>query len=94
MRSFQQINDGFAALFDTGVEPGDEPGTGEGDITGFAKSFGWIYNAKMVSDFENISLDAAFELPAVQFLNALQYIQSKRKFDEYQHTKSAGRGIS
>jgi hypothetical protein len=48
----------------------------------------------MVSDFENISLDAAFELPAVQFLNALQYIQSKRKFDEYQHTKSTGRGIS
>jgi hypothetical protein len=94
LRSFQQINDGFATLFDSGVEQEDGASFSEADNTGFTKSFGWLYNAKMVSEFENISLNEAFELPALQFLNALQYIKSKRKFDEHQYSKSASRGIS
>jgi hypothetical protein len=51
----------------------------------FSSRFGWIYNAKQVSEFEMITLDAVYDLPVVQFLNDLAYLKSKKQLDEYQY---------
>ena len=90
--AIQQINESYPALFDTGDDGEDAGDGGETDPTGFTKSFGWIYNAKMVSEFEGISLDAVWNLPVLQFLNGLLYIKQKRLFDEYQYKQGTGGG--
>jgi len=43
-----------------------------------------MYNAKMVSEFEAISLNDVWDLPVVQFLNDLNYLKQKRLVDEEQ----------
>jgi hypothetical protein len=50
----------------------------------FARYYGWIYSASVVADHERISLDAAFELPVLQFLNGLAYIKMKNKVEAKQ----------
>jgi hypothetical protein len=35
----------------------------------------------MVSEFENISLEAVWNLPTIQFLNDLLYLKMKREMD-------------
>ena len=40
------------------------------------QDFGWQYNAVSVRELEGISLDAAWELPYIQFLNDLAYIKA------------------
>ena len=42
----------------------------------------------MVAEFEAISIDQAMNLPVLQFLNDLNYIKTKRAFDEHQYRKS------
>lgn len=46
----------------------------------------------MVSEFENISLDQAWELPSLQFLNDLIYLKLKIQYDEFKVRQSKGRG--
>jgi hypothetical protein len=88
LESFQEINEVFASLFNVGNHSEDDEGEGKPDPTGFTSNFGWIYNAKMVSEFEGISVDDATDLPVLQFLNDLNYIKTKRAFDEYQYRQS------
>jgi hypothetical protein len=88
LESFQEINEAFASLFNVQNNSEDEDGEGSKDPTGFTQKFGWIYNAKMVSEFEFISVDAVMDLPVLQFLNDLNYIKTKRAFDEYQYRQS------
>jgi hypothetical protein len=78
LRSIQRVNQSFSALF--GKSDGEESG-GEGDSSEFDRSYGWIYNCKMVAEFEGISLNEAWELPVLQFLNDLSYLKVKRKLD-------------
>ena len=40
-----------------------------------------MFNAKLVSEFENISLNEVWELNVFQFLNDLSYIKVKNKYD-------------
>ena len=69
----ERFNKGFGALFGERVESeGDEQYEDSGS---FEKLFGWVYNAKRVADFENISLDACFNLGCIQFLNDLIYLK-------------------
>lgn len=75
----ERFNKGFGALFSKRVESeGDEPDT---DTDSFEKLFGWVYNAKRVADFENISLDACFNLGCIQFLNDLIYL---KEFEQHE----------
>ena len=55
----------------------------------FTEHFGWINNAKMVSEFENIKLNEVWELPVIQFLNDLNYIKNKNELDAYIVRKSS-----
>jgi hypothetical protein len=75
--SLQRLNKGFSGLF--GIRDEDDADGSEDDFTG---RFGWIYNAKMVADFENISLDQAYELGVIQFLNDLSYLKEKDAHDQ------------
>ena len=45
----------------------------------------------MVSEFEAVSLDKAWELPAMQFLNDLAYLKLKNEWDNEQLRKSTNR---
>lgn len=55
----------------------------------FTENFGWIYNAKQVSEFEGIPLDSVYELSVIHFLNDLLYLKNKKEIDEHQHKQSA-----
>jgi len=88
LESFQEINEVFASLFNGGNDIDNEGEDSIKDPTGFTLNFGWIYNAKVVSEFEAISVDDAMDLPVLQFLNDLNYIKTKRAFDEHQYRKS------
>ena len=50
----------------------------------FGKYYGWIYNTTLVADFERITLDQAFELPVMQYLNGLAYCKMKDKLERKQ----------
>jgi hypothetical protein len=82
--SFQQINSEFQYLFQ--VNNGWSSGDG-GGLEEFGKSYGWLFNAKLVSDFEGICIDAVWELPVYQFLNDLSYLKMKREIDNEQQQK-------
>ena len=41
----------------------------------------------MVSEFENISINEAWDLPVFQFLNDLSYLKMKREIDNEQEKK-------
>ena len=75
------MDDQFTGLFDSGVQPSDDGGTGE-DFSGkFMQFYGWIYNTATVAEFERIELDKAYELPTLQYLNDLSYLKAKASHD-------------
>jgi len=83
LSSFKKLNSSYEILFGAKDESDEEV-----TIDEFQKSFGWIYNAKLVSEFENISLDEVWDLPTLQFLNDLTYIKLKLDWDAKQLKKS------
>lgn len=50
----------------------------------FSKYYGWIYSTTQVAEHERITLDAAFELPVLQYLNDLAYLKMKHKVERKQ----------
>ena len=75
LSSFQRITRQFDDLF-----RGDGNG-GEGSGSEFYQKFGWLYQAKLVSEFENISVSEVWELTTLNFLNDLRYLKLKRELD-------------
>ena len=59
----------------------------------FASNWGWVFNAKQVSEFEGIPLDEVYNLSVIQFLNDLSYLKSKKQLDEHQYQQSTS-GLS
>lgn len=45
------------------------------------ETYGWLYNAKLVADFEGVPLDSVFDFKIIRFLNDLGYIKAKDLFD-------------
>lgn len=74
----------YPILFGEGAARDTDEGSGESIETTFSKHYGWIYSATVVADHERISLDEAFELPVIQFLNALAYMKMKGKVEQAQ----------
>ena len=48
----------------------------------FVETYGWIYSAKQVADFENIPLDKAYDMPIIQALNTLSLLKSKADYEK------------
>ena len=75
----ERFNKQFGALFrPADREEGGEP---EGLTDDFEARYGWIFSAKRVADFENISLDQCFGLGVIQFLNDLSYL---KEFEQHE----------
>jgi hypothetical protein len=72
--SIKNLNEKYKGLFDDG---GDVEDNGKG----FSKDYIWLFNAKSVAEFEQISIDEVWELPIIQFLNDLGYLKYKNKWD-------------
>lgn len=96
LRFLHENNRKFTALFSERDEEQWDDGEGSnGGVDKFTEHFGWIYNAKMVSEFENIKLSEVWELPVIQFLNDLSYLkikQQKDKADADKYFQSTKRG--
>ena len=75
MRSLHEVDRSYEGLFDIDDTGGDEGG-GEQDVSRFMQDFGWHFNASQVAELERITLDAAWELPYIQFLNDLAYLKA------------------
>ena len=84
MCNFNAVNERFGYLFN--ARPTNED-VGESGSEEFARSFGWLYNCKMVSEFESVSIDDAWKLPVIRFLNDLSYLKMKREIDNEQERK-------
>jgi len=63
----------------------------ERSASGFMHHYGWIYQTKLVADFEGITLDQAFNLPVINFLNDLAYLKAKMEHDNELIRKSYGK---
>lgn len=50
----------------------------------FSKYYGWIYSTTQVAEHERITLDQAFELPIMQYLNDLAYLKMRGKVEKKQ----------
>lgn len=74
----------YPVLFGERVDREQEAEGGETIDRVFQKYYGWIYSATIVADHERISLDSAFELPVMQFLNGLAYMKMKGKLEQKQ----------
>jgi len=78
------VDRNYPVLFGERVESEDDGEPDQSIERVFARYYGWIYSATVVADHERISLDAAFELPVLQFLNGLAYIKMKNKVEAKQ----------
>lgn len=45
--------------------------------------FGWHYNTKQIADFNNITINEAWNIPTVEALNTLVYL---KEYDKYMAT--------
>ena len=46
----------------------------------FIEYYGWQYTTTQVAEYYRISLNEAYQLPALEYLNALAYIKAYRDF--------------
>jgi hypothetical protein len=76
IESFAAFNAEFKSLFGL-----DESVAGPNAmINGFNKRYGWTYAVWRVAEYERITLEQAYNLPARQFLNDLQYLKALDKY--------------
>jgi hypothetical protein len=75
----------FEGLFNSGDdgEQADEISS-RGGSSVFMQYYGWIYQTELVAAFERITLEEAYELPTLQFLNNLAYLKSKSEYEAEQ----------
>lgn len=77
MNSISKITEEFGYLWQ------GEQGESTGAVAAaFSKIWGWVYQTKLVAEFEGISMEQAWALPVRQYLNDLCYIKMKREVDE------------
>jgi hypothetical protein len=77
------LDKGFTGLFDKGDDgEGVDEVSGRSSVSNFMRYYGWIYQTELVAEFERISLEEAYELPALQFLNDLAYLKAKGEHEK------------
>ena len=84
MSCIREVDRNYPVLFGERVESEDDGEPDQSIERVFARYYGWIYSATVVADHERITLDQAFELPVLQFLNGLAYMKMKNKVEAKQ----------
>lgn len=87
MQSIRELDKLFPILFGAGVERSDDQGPGNNIEEVFQRHYGWTYSAVLVAEHERITLDQAYELPVLQFINDLAYLKMKGKMEKAQFDK-------
>lgn len=77
----------FPVLFGEGVDRGDDQAASDTIEQVFQRHYGWTYSAVLVAEHERITLDQAFDLPVLQFINDLAYLKMKGKMEKAQFEK-------
>jgi hypothetical protein len=83
----KRLDNQFPGLFEEPIPNGNDTGTVANGSGSFSEHYGWIYSTEQVAEFERISLEQAYELDILQYLNDLVYIKAKRKEEEKQIEK-------
>jgi hypothetical protein len=63
-----------------------ESGDGE-EGSGFMARWGWVFSTKQVADFQNITVNEAYDLRVIEYLNTLAYLKDYNKDKEAQFKK-------
>lgn len=79
-KSLELFNKSYHTLFEQRDTEEGEESSNEGD--GFTEIYGWLYNAKSVSEFEGINLENTFDMGVMNFLNDLSYLKAKEANDK------------
>jgi hypothetical protein len=78
----QELDKGFTGLFGNGDDGEEDNEVSSRDsISSFMRFYGWIYQTTLVAEFERITMEAAYELPTIQFLNDLAYLKAKSEHE-------------
>ena len=67
----------FPSLYEE--KPQDDDGNEESGKDTFTKYYGWIFATEKVAELERITLEQAYDLSTLQYLNDLVYINEKQK---------------
>jgi len=51
--------------------------------------WGWVFSTKQVADFQNITVNEAYDLRVIEYLNTLAYLKDYNKDKEAQYKKWA-----
>lgn len=92
MSAIVELDRRYPALFGEVVESEGEGDSRDGEHP-FTKQYGWIYQVKLISEYEGIPLAHAYELPVIQFLNGLAYLKAKNTHEDYLRKKASGKTI-
>ncbi len=77
--SMNKLIHDYKGLFE--LLDGEEPaGAKKGHL--FLKRYGWVYNAKVVADWEGIRLEDAYNLPIIRALNVLSILKAKAAYEK------------
>lgn len=49
------------------------------------RQYGWIYQSKLIAEFEGIKINEVYDLETLQCLNTLAYLKAKASFDKEQY---------
>jgi hypothetical protein len=71
------LDRGFSGLFENSV--GDAGNDGKG-ASRFVEYYGWQYSTTQVAEYYRIPLNEAYELPTIEYLNALSYLKAYRDY--------------
>ena len=84
MQSIRQLDSLFPILFGGGDKRNDEEEADDSLDAVFQKHYGWVYSAVLVAEHERITLDQAYDLPVLHFINDLAYLKMKSKVEAKQ----------
>jgi hypothetical protein len=75
------LDNSFKGLYDKRTsEDGKDSGRSRKAGERFMQQFGWHYTAEEIASYLRISLEAVFELPTIEAVNAMSYLKGKSKY--------------
>ena len=81
----------FEGLFDSRDDEEDEQVSSRSGVSNFMRYYGWIFQTELVATFEKITLEQAYEIPLLQYLNDLAYLKAKGEYEAEQLKRAYGK---
>jgi hypothetical protein len=82
----------FEGLFDKGNgDEGDNEVSSRSSVPNFMQHYGWIYQTELVANYERITIEEAFNLKTINYLNDLAYLKAKSEYEKELMKKAYGK---